>query len=239
MWLGFRMLGNCGENSSKPMPKISRLPFILKLQTIMVEYHVLHACEVSCSKLCFIIKYTVRKRSYSLRPQIQCILAIFRQNKGECNRRLYPSLAFLMYWNLILFRMIKGWTISLLIQNMTSIWITFLIWNNHVFYLSKHYLLVLRMYYIWVQISNDRMHLISGLREYWCWHSVGIDFFSFFFTTLFHPCSSVFLSFFLFSSSTGKSFAALSKKKCSLVDCSMLLMAVPCDANHARIEENI
>ena len=62
--------------------------------------------------------------------------------------------------------MIKGWTISLLIQNMTSTWITFLIRNNHVFYLSKHYLLVPRMYYIWVQISNARMHLISGRREY-------------------------------------------------------------------------
>ena len=79
---------------------------------------------------------------------------------------MYPSLAFLINWNLILFRMIKGWTISLLIQNMASTWITFLIRNTHVFYLSKQYLLVPQMYYIWVQISNDRMHLISGRREY-------------------------------------------------------------------------
>ena len=46
---------------------------------------------------------------------------------------MYPSLNFLIYWNLILFRMIKGWTLSLLIQNMVSTWITFLIQNNHVF----------------------------------------------------------------------------------------------------------
>jgi len=86
----------------------------------------------------------------------------------EDKMRESATLTFLMHWNLILFRMIKGWTLSLLIQNMASTWVTLisLYKISMYFYLSKHYLLIPRMHYIWGQISNAKMHYISGRREY-------------------------------------------------------------------------